>query len=237
MLNFIKEYINLPYLIVYILSITTAYFLPEYIIEDPQNMNFSKFIIIFGLNLISYIILFVYGFKIRLDIDKKNSIQPGRYLATVIVGSLFIGLIVLPFILLFQYFIANILKFDADNLIEYNFIINLIYLPAFYSLFIITTGVYSRILSKMTVNFKIKEVFQFFNPPFIKTIIYSSIIVYILPLGLKLVSCKIDNPSHYFQTFFYYFQMLSFLFETYLVMYLIVLWDLNIIKKTTANSA
>jgi len=222
-LKFIQKYINFRFLVSYFLVITITLFLSPYIIGDIQNFNLTKFFVVFALNLLPYIVLFIYGFKIRLDLD--NSIQPGNYLVTVILGSLYIGLWCLPFLMIFLYLISSLYVIDANNLNETNFIINIIYLPVFYPIFIFSTGAYSRVLSNMKVVFKIKEVFYFFKMPFIKTIIVSSFFIYALPLFLKIISYKLSYIPFFYKIIYCYLQMLSFLLETYLVMYLIVLWD------------
>ena len=224
MISFIKKYLNIPYLIVFIFSLVLSYFSSIFFQIEVNHFSIRNFLIVLLLNWLPYIVVFCYGFKIRRDLDGTKSIRFFNYILTSLLGSIIIALCILPISGFFMFVMLRIVKTYSNDLQNINFILNIIYLPIFFPIFIFTTGAYSRILGKMEASFKFSEIKLFFKQPFIKPIVSSSLLIYFLPLLLRIASLKLSTIP--FAIYFIYNIVvhLAFLLEIFLVMYLIDLW-------------
>jgi hypothetical protein len=175
MLSFIKKYVNLPYLAALIIATIFSFIVPMFITVDFNAFDGGSFFLLIILGWMPYFVLIGYGYKLRCDIQPDLTLGFGKYLGTSILGSLLVGLCALPVVGIFMFFMFKVINLGTESLVNQNFILNIVYLPFFYPVFIASTGAFVRILGKMEAGFKFSDI-----PVFLKSLLLNQLSSHLL---------------------------------------------------------
>lgn len=220
---FLKENLRLYHIIVYLFlifveSIPFINFENFDSLKDFEKIKFLMYlkIVIGYFPLIYFSIL---GFFIRRNI-MKDSVNFQTYFFSIIMCSLLIFLIALPFIIMDIF--LNVILSDLYQM-NLNSSFNKINIAISIPFVIFLYGIYSIAIYKVNGNYKIKEAFYVFKKPILIKAILNITISFIIPLILQIINAQFifSNTINMLIIIYYNFSILmNFYFTMYLVSYL-----------------
>jgi len=224
MVAFIKQKLNITFIIIYYLCGTLTIVLPMFMnIKLDSGFQNSDFVFIFFLNLLPSLCLFLISFDIRNNLFKNETVKFSNYLKAVILGSLLIGITLIPILFLMLFISSKFNIINSLNSTHENFILNIVLFPIYYFFIVYATGAYTCILLSLRGNFNILEAFGIFKKPFLSISLKWIFIFFALPSIIRIISFKFSPIPTWVNFSYYYLMLTCSLGMIYLLMYLVKL--------------
>lgn len=220
--RFIMDVSDIKLLIIFAVMAILPAVVPRMMHMNVLNgFSVSQFFILFGLIVLPWLFMIYLAYDMRRRIPVNFKAGFGKFPGVVITGAIYLGVIMLPVMVIFLVITSRLDLFRYKNLNEVNFWLNAIMFPVFYIMYIYSTSAYACILLYMKGQFSINEAAGIFRKPFFRFIMIWSLPLFALPYMIRTVSYRIPDIPAWISLGYYFLTMIAALGSIYLTMFIV----------------